>query len=224
MSIFIGIPTYDGKLHHTTVKGLMQTALFCGQSQIGIALEVIPHDAFIGRARNLIAKRFLDSNFGDLLFVDADIGFGLREVVALGKMNADIVVGLYRMKTEKMKYPAALFDPIERHPEDRNAFKLQYGPTGFMKIRRVVLETMMAKWPDEWYSDDNGRIMDFFPHGRVGNHFIGEDIRFCQRAIECGFDVFAYQGLTFSHTGDMTWETTWQLDVSVPVEEVACPA
>jgi ABC-type lipoprotein export system ATPase subunit len=52
--IYIGIPTYDGKIHHSTVAGLVQTARFCGEKHVSVGMEVIPHDAFIGRARNLI--------------------------------------------------------------------------------------------------------------------------------------------------------------------------
>lgn len=219
--IYIGIPTYDGKMHHSTVAGLVNTAWVCGKSGIGYAVDVVPHDAFIGRARNLIAMRFLASGFQDLMFIDADVGFTADAVVAVGKAPVDIACGLYRMKIDKEKYPAAMVDPIERHPEDPHLLKMQYGPTGFMRIKRQVLLDMIEKYPDEWYSDDNGKMYDFFPHGRFGNSFIGEDIKFCQRAQACGYDVWAVQNLGLAHTGEKTYPSNWRIDIQVPEEKAA---
>lgn len=213
--LFIGIPTYNGLIHHTTVAGLIQTAHLCAKAEIGLAVEIIPHDAFIGKARSLIAKRFLESGASDLLFVDADIGFTSKDVIAVCKPDADIVMGLYRMKVPgNPRFPAMLTDPIERNEKDPSLIKLHYGPTGFMRIRRNVIEKMIEAFPDEWFSDDqNGKIYDLFPHGREGNSFYGEDINFCRRAQQCGFDIHAVQGIFLKHMGEASWESTWQLDI-----------
>lgn len=213
--IYIGIPTYDGKLHWTTSKGIAHTALWCGQNNVGIAVDVIPGDAFIGKARNLIAHRFLKSNFHDLVYIDADIGFDLAGVGALCRAAPPIVMGLYRMKCpEPVRYPALMTNPPERFDGDPSLIKMHYGPAGFMRIRREVLEAMKAKWPDEWYKDGKDEKMyDFFPHGRFGNDFIGEDLQFCNRAKQCGFDIWAAQNIKLEHYGEGKWESEWALDV-----------
>lgn len=228
MSLCIGIATYDGKMHSETVKGLMQTAHFCAKHNIGISVEVRSHDAFIGKARSVIAEKFLASGFNDLLFIDADVGFSVHEVIKVCKAEVDIAVGLYRMKVEgddeekQVKYPALMCDPIERDAKNPFLIKLQYGPAGFMRIRRPVLEAMMKKWPTEYWIDDlgpnhSGKVHDFFPAGRFGNNFTGEDISFCNRARECGFDIWAVQGLNLQHFGDKGWKSCWQIDI--PAEE-----
>lgn len=222
MSLFVGLPTYNGQIHHKTVAGLLQTAHLCAKMQIGFSVDIIPHDAFIGKARSLIVQRFLKTDFQDLLFVDADVGFSAADVVKVCKNPADICMGLYRLKTADMKvrFPALMFDPVERHPKDESLIKLQYGPAGFMRIRRHVLEAMIETWPDDWFTDDeHGKIYDLFPFGRFGNYFMGEDIAFCERAKEAGFEIYAAQGLTLHHAGEHVWSSNWQLDV--PVEERA---
>ena len=227
MSLFIGIPTYNGLLHHTTVSGLVQVAHFCAKNSVGLAVEVIPHDAFVGRARNLIAKRFLESGFNDLLYVDADVGFDVEGVISLCRAKADIVMGLYRMKEEnpdesrKVKFPALLAEPLVRNEQDQSLLKLEYGPAGFMRVRRNVFEKMKERWPDAWYEDANGRIHDFFPAGRIGNAFWGEDISFCMRAKECGFDLWAAQGIGLSHHGEKAWPSLWQIDIPKEIQEAA---
>ena len=159
--IYLGIPTYNGQIHHTTVAGLCQVSRHCGKAGMGIALDVVPHDAFIDRARNLLVKRFLASPATDLIFIDADVGFALDDFAKLCRPDVDISMGLYCVK------------------------------------------------------DDKGKIYDLFPCGRKGNAFLGEDISFCQRAKECGFDIWAVQGTNLLHSGEKTWPAKWQLDVQV---------
>lgn len=214
MSVFLGTPAYDGKLHWTTCQGLLGTAYACAKAQVGIAMDVIPHDAFIGKARNMVVHRFLKSGMNDLMFIDADIGFAPQGVIDLCKAAPDIVMGLYMMKSPQPRYPALLFDPLVRHPSDMRLIKVQYGPTGFMRIRRRVFEKMMEKWPEEYYFEgESEKVYDFFPHGRYGHHFSGEDIKFCERAINCGFDLWAMQGIPLRHFGEKSWDSNWQMDI-----------
>ena len=227
MSLYIGIPSYDGRLHWDTAGGLARLAAVCAKNNIGFTIDVIPHDAFVGRARNLIAKRFMESGFHELIYIDADIGFDPYGVAKLCQSPGEIVMGLYRMKedgpeeTQKLKFPALLSDPMERHPEDPFLVGLEYGPAGFMRVRREVFEKMKEKWPDDWYEDANGRLYDFFPAGRSGNAFWGEDIAFCLRAKECGFKLWAAQGICLKHYGEKSWPSEWRIDIIQEEKEAA---
>ena len=223
MSLMIAIPSYDGKIHYDTARGLTQTALTCGKHGISFAADIRPHDAFIGKARSIMCEMFLKRDMRDLLFVDADIGFSVEEVIKICRVPEDvsIAIGLYRMKqdgadeTKMVKYPALLNDPIERHEKDPFLVKLRYGPAGFMLLRRPALEAMIEKWPTETWEDDKGTVHDFFPAGRLGNGFMGEDIAFCNRALECGLDIYAVQGLKLRHYGEKRWPSEWQIDIQV---------
>ena len=217
--IYIGIPSRTGAFHWTTVMGLLNVERHCGSVGMGTGIDVVAHDAFIGRARNVIAKRFLESPATDLVFIDDDVGFKLDDFKLIMRPDVDICMGLYRMKDDQVKFPALMYDPIERHPDHPELIKLQYGPTGFMRIKRNVFERMQEEWPTEWYEDKNGKVQDFFPHGRIGNFFVGEDIKFCERAIRCGFNIWATQGTRLKHTGSKTYESYWQLDI--PEQEAA---
>jgi len=222
VSVFLGTPAYDGKIHWTTVQGLIGTAHTCAKANVGICMDVIPHDAFIGKARNMIAHRFLKSGMNDLLFIDADIGFEPQSVVDLCKAAPDIVMGLYMMKTDRPRYPALMTNPIFRHPTDMRLIKVLYGPTGFMRIRRRVFEKMMEEFPEEYYIDgEAGKVDDLFPHGRYDHRFTGEDIKFCERAVRCGFNLWAMQGIPLRHFGEKSWDSCWQIDRKIPGEEPA---
>lgn len=212
--IYIGTPSYDSKLHAHTVAGLLDLRHICTANNIGFAMDVIPRNAFVGHGRNQIAQRFMESGFRDLLFIDADIGFNALDAAALCRAEPDVVMGLYLMKQDKPQYPALFFDPLEKHQSDGRLIKMQYGPTGFMRIRKPVFEAMMARWPDDWYIDGatKSKTYDFFPGGRHGNNFMSEDIAFCHRARECGVDLWAMQGIELLHAGEKTWRSKWAME------------
>lgn len=220
--VYIGIPTYDGKVHWTTMAGVVQVARFCGEKHLSICVDVVPGDAFISKARDTIAARFLKTDFDELIFIDADVGFNLAGFSALmaAPSDASIVMGLYRVKADQLRFPGLMYDPIERHPETRRLIKMQNGPGGFMKVKRHVFEKMMERWPDEHYSSGELKLHNFFPSGLTGqNQFKGEDIMFCERAIACGFDIWAVQDIMLDHTGPKTFEANWKIDILQPVAE-----
>lgn len=185
-------------------------------------MDIIPRNAFVGHGRNQIAQRFLKSEFRDLLFIDADIGFNALDAAAICRAEPTIVMCLYLMKQEKPQYPALYVDPLEHHPSDPRLVKMQYGPTGFMRIRREVFDAMAERWPDDWYIDGatKEKTYDFFPGGRHGNNFMSEDIAFCHRAKEVGFDLWAMQGVELLHSGEKTWRSNWALERAF-IEEAA---
>ena len=219
MSVFIATPTYDGKLHWATSKGIVGAAYMCAKANIGFAADVIPHDAFVQKGRATLVNRFLASGMRDLLFVDADIGFEPEDVATICKAAPDVVCGLYLMKTNDAtpRYPALMCDPIVRHPSDMRLIKMQYAPTGFMRIRRHALERMIAAWPEDYWIDGmHGKVYDLFPAGRYGHEFTGEDIKFCEKLINCGLDLWAMQGIKLRHFGERSWDSCWQIDRAAP--------
>jgi hypothetical protein len=218
LGVFIGIPTYDGKIHWKTMGGLVQVARFCGEKRLSFAVDVIPGDAFIGKARDTIAQRFLESGLDDLIFIDADVGFDLAGFSSLmtAPSDAAIVMGMYRVKDDRLRFPGLMYEPIQRHPETNRLIKMQNGPGGFMRVKRHVFEKMMEEYPEDYYMCDGKRMYSFFPCGPLDHQFKGEDIMFCERAIACGFDVWGVQDVALDHTGPKTFSANWKLDVLVP--------
>ena len=207
--IYLGVPTYNGLIHHSTVGGLFNVAFLMGRQNVHVCVDVVPHDCFIGHARSLMAKRFLSiPDATDMVMIDADVGFSDEDFDRLMKVDADIVCGIYPYKQDDEKYPAAALQPIERRGK---MVKLVYGPTGFMRIRRRVFEKL--KNTVESYNDATHGVMhDFFPCGRDGFLFRGEDTWFCRLATQAGLEIWGLEGMKLKHTGTRTWEGEWTFD------------
>lgn len=206
--IYIGIATYDGKIHQTTVGGLFNVGYGLGKARTPVCLDVIPHDPFIGHARDLMAHRFLQiPDATDLVMIDADVGFGFSEFESLMKIDADVVCGAYRYKEDRKRYPVAPMQPLERKG---NLLKLAFGPGGFMRIRRKVLEKIAETAP-KYVDDAHGEMVQFFPFGPQNGYWKGEDANFYMLARNAGFDCWLLQGLELKHTGEKTYTGAFSL-------------
>jgi hypothetical protein len=205
--IYVAIPTYDGKLHHTTVGGLLDVMHYLTKHGIGMCVDVIPHDAFIGRARNLACKRFLASGATDLVFIDADVGFQVPDFALLMKQDVDICGGIYCFKKDDPGFPALYEQPIERYGP---LVKMIHVPGGFMRIRRKVLTRIMELDPEnQYYDNDHKALYNFFPFGPHGSIWVGEDVGFCRQAKKHGFSIWGVEMPSLTHTGDKTWNHVW---------------
>jgi len=52
--LYIGTPSYDAKVHATTVAGLLDLRHICSVNNIGFAMDMIPGNAFVGHGRDCL--------------------------------------------------------------------------------------------------------------------------------------------------------------------------
>ena len=203
--IYIGIATYSGEIHHSTVGGLFNVAYGMGKSRTPVCLDVIPHDCFIDHARELMAHRFLSiPDATDMVMIDADVGFGYDDFELLMKVDADVVSGVYPYKEDEEHYPVTTQQPIEKRGR---LVTMVYGPAGFMRIKRKVLEKLALTVP-KYTDNEHGLLSEFFPITK-GHVRHGEDAGFCRLATAAGFKVVAVEGMELQHTGSKTWRGKW---------------
>lgn len=204
--IYVGIATYSGQIHHTTVGGLFNVAYAMGRAGKGICLDVIPHDCFIDHARDLMAHRFLSiPDATDMVMIDADVGFGADEFIALMNVHSvDVVAGVYPYKEDEEHYPVAIAQPPIKKGK---LVAMLYGPAGFLRIKRRVFEKLREIVP-KYQDNEHGLLSEFFPITKSHVRH-GEDAGFCRLANAAGFSVFALEGLNLLHTGEKTWRGNW---------------
>lgn len=201
--VYVAASAYEWKAECGFVDSLLNAMANCHCSLIR---DWGAGDAAIGRKRNYQSWRMLTQSKAEyLFFIDSDIIFQpwhLDRIVAHG---LPICGGVYFKKR-------AILDPvIERKmgEEDPVTKLMKVGScgTGFMCIRRDVLEKMIEKFPDIAYMGDPDpeKRWDFFPFGAVKNSYRSEDWYFCDRARECGFDVHVDCSVQLGHVGKMVF-------------------
>ena len=150
----------------------------------------------VDRARNIISSDFMHSDADFLLMIDDDI-IPANDVVAMCLHNKPIVGAICfgYVTNDKMEdgiHPV-VFDKEEGTKKYKSAklnarglIKCDAIGTGCIMIRRDVLEKMPQPW-FEMLFDDKYKLI------------YGEDIYFCKKAQELGFDIFADRDRVCGH-------------------------
>ena len=97
---------------------------------------------------------------------------------------------------------------------ENNLVKIKHLATGFMLIKRNVIEVMSKAFPQTKYVDDvnflSGKENDFayalFDCGVEEGHYLSEDWMFCHRWQKMGGSVYADVTINLDHTGIETYK------------------
>lgn len=178
--LFIGTPMYGGQCLGLYMKSCLDLQALTIQYGIDCKFSFIFNESLITRARNYLTDEFLRSGCTHLLFLDADIQFDPKDVLALLALDKDISGGPYPKKSINWK---AVMNVAQKNIENKEfnphtldsvvgdfvfnpvpgtqSFKIsepvevmEIG-TGFMMIKREVFDVYREKFPELTYKPDH---------------------------------------------------------------------
>jgi hypothetical protein len=210
---YVCTPAYDGRVECNYSQSLAESSFCAPLYSIRMTAGVMGNGAFIDLARNLYVKKFLEE-FTDcthLFFIDADLGFEARGFIGLLQSGLPICAGVYRRRQEPEDYPCRFME----NPEgggfwvENDWVICDRVPTGFLCIRRDVLEEMAKDAPKIYVHGQNGLVPWVFHTSfdgewvpKDGAKFIGEDFGFCADYVKkYGEYIPVWPNLNFRHGG-----------------------
>ena len=231
--LVVATPCFGGQVSSIYAGSIFQLQrALRRKSNVDLKIHLRDGDALITRARANLVTLFLDDPAAThLLFVDADIGFKSEQVFRLLESGADVVAGAYpikRVNWEKAKraleanrsdLPAASLDYVlEIDNPDRVTVvggftRVRYAGTGFLMIRRHVLETMCAH-PGyaslQFFREHSHDALAGSPNrfalfecmiDPATGTYLSEDFAFCKRWTDIGGEIWADLDSQLDHVG-----------------------
>ena len=209
MSILFCTPMYGGNCLHSYFKSALNLHGFMIREDVDHDFYTLWNESAVHRARNQCVKAFLETKFEYLFFIDADIEFTIDDVGRIWNLGqeADISVGLYRMKRDDAPF-AAWVDgklvtmeditspdsPVQAAPR-----AVDYAGTGFMLIHRRVLEHLCTD--ENKYEGKDGPMHQVFDFPLRGGVELSEDYAFCEDARNAGYKVMMDTNVRLKHWG-----------------------
>ena len=172
---------------------------------IPTAYLLLHGDCHVDDARNSVVREFLASDCTEMMFIDADVGFGPEEIIAVCRHDLDIVGGVYPFRREgDNTMPVRLMDGAE---ESNGLLEVEGLPTGFMKINRRVLERMAEAAP-KYLTKNSQETAMVFARPTPGPTKLrwGGDIDFCNRWRQMGGKLYAVPEIRLGHTAEVVFE------------------
>lgn len=229
--LMIGTPCYNGTVTIDYMLSMLQLKDVLNREKIPFKLLTPAHESLVTRARNAIANAFLrQPDCTHLFFIDADVAFPAELVPRLLAADKDVVCGVYPVKGLRldrvMAQPpgtspavaeaasldyAVKFAPGSR-AEASGLVEVEYAATGFMCIKRQVLERMAAAMPQLRYryayvNEAAAENYAFFDTAIDPDtlDYLPEDYAFCKRWRDLGGHIHASLLGRLSHVGSRVY-------------------
>ena len=170
--------------------------------------------AAIDQGRCQMATDALAEGFEETIRIDSDIGFSLDDVEKLRSHQKPIVAGIYPQKGRRA-LATHLMPGTEEivFGEGGGLIEVKYAATGFLLVRREVYETMQKQLALPICNMRFRRplVPYFQPMIALepsGPWYLAEDFAFCERARQCGYQIFADTSIRLRHYGSYgySWE------------------
>lgn len=183
LSVLICTPAIDGKVECGYAGGLASA----GSEHLFGNMAFLTMCSHVAHARNQLVAGFLSSQFDQLVFIDADIGFSAQDFKLL--LNYPMQKGATIVPPDQDEFDGAATkdaagEPLiscaeySRKTEAREAVRLGLG---FCKISREVFERIDALKNDDGspcvdqYMSNGSLISDYFISGSRQGRWLGED-------------------------------------------------
>jgi hypothetical protein len=205
--VFVCMPCYGGMLTEATFRSVLELSNLAVQCGIPWTLLTMANESLITRARNnLVAQTMASPEATHLLFVDADIRFPAEAPFRLVLRDKDVVGGCCPAKREPSFY---VLNPLAGGKREGDLVEVTTIGTGFMLVRRRVLQRMFEAYPQAKYRDSLGLPARCEPHMYAlfdtaieeGGRYLSEDWAFCARWRNLGGEVWADRSLELGHYG-----------------------
>jgi hypothetical protein len=228
--LFVATPMYGGMCTGMYSSAIMQLVGVCGQNQMLMYFSFMMNESLITRARNELARVFLEQGHDYLMFVDADIHFDGEAVAQLLLADKDIVCGIYPKKevnwTSVKKAAVAGKSDLEDYAgafvfnmagttdaetDETGCIEVRHGGTGFMLIKRGVFEELIPHVPtyrvSSFKDPETGEYQKPLTHEFFATSIdesgalLSEDYHFCELWRNHGGKIHAHPFIKLYHVG-----------------------
>ena len=229
-SMMIATPMYGGMCTGNYVQGLLFTMNKMREMGINVAWCQITNESLITRARNELARVFLETGYDYLMFIDADIGFDGEAVGHLVEADRDIVCGIYPKKEVNWEsvvraastgvtnlddyagtFVLNVVDDAPAIADETGCIEVRHGGTGFMLIKRGVFEFLAPYVPtyrtNSFFNPETGEYdkpltYEFFATSiDESGALLSEDYHFCELWRKHGGSIYANPFIKLDHVG-----------------------
>lgn len=226
MKLIIATPFYEVKAYSPYIMSLLGSVK--ALNAINIDWEYSEHsgDSYVDRAKNIMAKRFMDSDATHLFMIDSDLHWdveGFLRVVMAAKAGFDVVGGTFPNKNNWDSFGVVMKKDEEGchigyEKGNMRLLEATAMPGGFLIYSRKAFEITQPLLKRYKLADvdrdgvPTGKEVDYYEYfctnvvdiGEVTTK-VGEDVYFQRKYMETGGKLWIEPRIKFQHWGVKGW-------------------
>ena len=206
--VHFATPCYGGNIMEGCFSSYLRYSMLAMKHDIPFSVDTMVNESLVCRARNnLVAKFLANPDATHLMFIDADIAWDPESVLRLVLHDKGVVCGAYPMKSEPIRYVLNTLENAQHHDP---LYEVSTSGTGFMLIKREIIEALAAAMPQLKYKDSLNLGERYEPHMYAlfdtiideNGHYLSEDWTFCKRVREVlNKPIWVDTGIKLDHLG-----------------------
>lgn len=224
-SILIATPTYNGSVWKEYTKSVIELTRELSSKNIEYEI-IIEEGTILHVTRNLMASRALLSTNTHLLFIDSDISFDAKAVLAMIDAEKDVIGAIYPRRQLPLTEPIGtasasndyLINWLPKHysyvvrnpkePKDGELIEVESLGAGLLLISKSTLKKLSESGKAieyafngeaSWYAGDH--FYGFFDYLTIEQQIVTEDFSFCERWRSVDGKIYALVSAEISHFG-----------------------
>ena len=211
---FIATPSYTGKVDNSYFYSFLHSIPKLNAAGVCFDHYLLSYNCHVDDGRNAIVRDFLLSDCTDLVFIDADVAWRADDLVKLIKHDRDVVAGVYpKRASHDLDFPVWVEPGVTLQADEDGLVEVSGAPTGFMKIKRHVLEEMVKANANRQYMGRGSNAGSepytvVFEREIADGHRWSGDYNFCRVWRKMGGKVFVDPEMHLSHIGEVDFSGT----------------
>jgi hypothetical protein len=148
-----------------------------------------------------------DFTYDKIIWIDSDIEWMPADFFRLYNSDKDIISGCYLMEDRHIpiyNQPRGGMMPEEMLLQKKEPFKIAGAGFGFLAVKYGVFEKMPRPWFGPVAIPNTDQTKETNPEFIL----IGEDLSWCTKAINCGFDIWVDPLVRVTH--QKTYQLYWR--------------
>tara|TARA_Y100000389_G_scaffold204768_1_gene259513 strand:+ start:1158 stop:1997 length:840 start_codon:yes stop_codon:yes gene_type:complete len=228
IKLFISTPCYDSMMTMQYTISLVNLIHVLRSHDIDFMIDFTGNESLIPRARNHSLAKFRSTDCTHLFFIDADIEFPCEAVFDILHYDKDVVCCAYpkkmynwnrfmysmRNSDSKETFDSrgldfaynAFLDTNQNVIKDKHYIKVHHASTGFMLIKRDIINVLWEKHKELEIVTDNisskdETIVGLFCCMIKNKQYLSEDYSFCERVNDVDGEVWINVAQNLNHVG-----------------------
>lgn len=200
-------PMYGGQCSEVTFMSMIKFIILAQRLGLNYSIDTMVNESLITRGRNnLVAKMLNNKAATHLMFIDSDIHFEPEAILRLLAHDVDFCGAIYPMKTIPAKY---VVNVVPNPVVAGDLVEVGTLGTGFMLVKRKVIEMLIQAHPNRKYNDNIGVGKALEPYMYAlfdtmideDKNYLSEDWTFCYLWRKLGGKIFADTKIKLHHSG-----------------------
>lgn len=159
-------------------------------------------------SRNILVAEFLKSGCEELVFIDADMDWEDEAILRLAGIDHDVAAIAYPKKMDNTQFAVTpIAGPIWSDKD--GLIRVSSVGTGFMKIKRHVLQTMFDEAPKFKTGEADIDCAEVFRRSVSNGKRVSGDVDFCYRWRAKGGHIYVDPEVRIGHVGANIWRHTY---------------